>query len=227
MVVIGLIALLMAILLPVLNKTRQTGRRIVCMSNLRQLTLAWLTYAHDNRDQLVESSTNLAAFPASWVDMGPADVALTKGKLYPYLRNKSVYLCPNDTVNYNRTYSISDYMNGVDWGAPHRAKVLTDIVHPGSTYVFIEEYDNRGWNWGSFVVIEYPSTIWVDVPAVWHDGAGMVSFADGRAEVWVWTDPTTSQLQGFHSVNTPGNSDLMQLQTWLGSGPLPPGFSVY
>jgi hypothetical protein len=77
------------------------------------------------------------------------------------------------------------------------------------------------------MVTQYPSTQWVDDPAIWHENAGMVSFADGRAEIWPWVDPRTSQIQGFHYVSQPGNSDLMQLQTWLGWGQCPPGFARY
>jgi hypothetical protein len=53
----------------------------------------------------------------------------------------------------------------------------------------------------------------------------MVAFADGRAEVWIWSDPRTSLILGSHYVNQPGNTDLMQLQTWLGTGQMPPGFA--
>ena len=42
LVVIAIIAVLMAILMPTLNRAREQGRRAACLANLKQLTLAWL-----------------------------------------------------------------------------------------------------------------------------------------------------------------------------------------
>ena len=49
LVVIAIIALLMAVLLPALNKARTQAKRIVCLSNMKQLVAAWMAYA-DNYD---------------------------------------------------------------------------------------------------------------------------------------------------------------------------------
>ncbi|MGD0597245.1 MAG: prepilin-type N-terminal cleavage/methylation domain-containing protein [Sedimentisphaerales bacterium] len=53
LVVIAIIALLMAILLPAMTKAREQGKRVVCLSNLRQLTVAWTAYAQMNSEKLV------------------------------------------------------------------------------------------------------------------------------------------------------------------------------
>jgi len=49
LVVIGIIALLVATLLPALNKARESAQRLRCMSNLRQLAMATISYASDNK----------------------------------------------------------------------------------------------------------------------------------------------------------------------------------
>ena len=52
LVVIGIIALLIAILLPLLAKAREQARRTACLSNLRQVHQAFMLYALDSRDQV-------------------------------------------------------------------------------------------------------------------------------------------------------------------------------
>jgi prepilin-type N-terminal cleavage/methylation domain-containing protein/prepilin-type processing-associated H-X9-DG protein len=56
LVVIAIIALLMAILLPALNRAKEHGKRAVCLNNLKQLTTAWILYTDDNDDKLVNGA---------------------------------------------------------------------------------------------------------------------------------------------------------------------------
>jgi len=59
LVVIAIIAILMAILMPALNRAREQGKRIVCESNLKQLTLAWIMYADENDDKIVNADSGI------------------------------------------------------------------------------------------------------------------------------------------------------------------------
>jgi prepilin-type N-terminal cleavage/methylation domain-containing protein/prepilin-type processing-associated H-X9-DG protein len=56
LVVIAIIALLMGILLPALNRARELGKRVVCLSNLKQMTVAWMAYAEANSDKIVNGA---------------------------------------------------------------------------------------------------------------------------------------------------------------------------
>ena len=56
LVVIAIIAVLMAILMPALNRVKEQGKRVVCENNLKTLTLIWLMYADDNDGKIVNGA---------------------------------------------------------------------------------------------------------------------------------------------------------------------------
>src|SRR6476660_5790889 len=56
LVVIAIIAILAALLLPALNKGKLKAQGLQCMSNHKQLTLAWKMYTDDNNDRFLYAS---------------------------------------------------------------------------------------------------------------------------------------------------------------------------
>jgi len=68
LVVIGIIALLISILLPSLNRARETANRVKCASNLRQMGQAILLYANENKGAYPRTivTTNLATVTPTW-----------------------------------------------------------------------------------------------------------------------------------------------------------------
>jgi prepilin-type N-terminal cleavage/methylation domain-containing protein/prepilin-type processing-associated H-X9-DG protein len=68
LVVIAIIALLMGILIPALSKARRVAKRIVCMGGMKQLVLAWMAYAENNSDKLVNGGQAItgAALPGKY-----------------------------------------------------------------------------------------------------------------------------------------------------------------
>lgn len=76
LVVIGIIAVLMAILLPSLTKARQAGKRTGCMANLRNVAMAQIAYANANKDQLVAAGEGSYDVQGSWIGLLEKEIAL-------------------------------------------------------------------------------------------------------------------------------------------------------
>src|SRR5688572_20169334 len=49
LVVVGIIALLVGILMPTLNKAREHSRQLKCLSNVRQVSMAFVMYTNNNK----------------------------------------------------------------------------------------------------------------------------------------------------------------------------------
>ena len=222
LVVIGIIALLVSILLPALNKAREDAKRVRCLSNERQLVMAWQMYASENKGKLVSSNT--PQYPANpwwyWAAAGNSLACLYDGKLWPYIKNYDVYKCPNDRIMYTHTYSINGYLAGENGD---RVFTTGAIKKAHATFVFIEELDPRGYEINSFMPTHYPSDNWNDIPGNMHGNAGIISFADGHAVIWPFSDSRTYNNNVAQGMSTPNSPDLRQLQAWYGCGPYPPG----
>jgi prepilin-type N-terminal cleavage/methylation domain-containing protein len=127
LIVIGIIALLVAILLPAANRAREMGRRTVCLNNVRQLTTAWLLYANENKGHfcspwpLSPTWTNgvvRVSFSWAWVsptlggDPTTITFDVTTGRLWQYLKNRSIYVCPDDPQMYHADHLGNTLVGG-------------------------------------------------------------------------------------------------------------------
>ena len=143
LVVIAIIAILAAMLLPVLTKAKQKGQGISCLNNTKQLTLGWIMYQGDNQEQLmdiasaIDSSLNsMAWIPLHPIVMGasyrwnantlgmfwvPFQQVTPTALMAGFIRSPNVYKCPGDSYQSAanvgpRTRSYS--MNGALTGKP-------------------------------------------------------------------------------------------------------------
>jgi prepilin-type N-terminal cleavage/methylation domain-containing protein len=223
LVVVAVIAVL-ALLLPVLFKSRPAGAApgIRCVYNLHQLMIGWYIYPLDNGDRLVatggigDTATNLKDSRITngiWVhgDMSQNPSAMDTnliiaGSLFPYVKNVRIYRCPADKKSYNgvlttRSVSMNAFMNPVTVSSkgPFVMRKIADISNPGPAkcWVMIDENPDS-INDGSFVCDLAPenSNVWVDRPAAYHNQAAGLIFADGHAEIHKWTDPAVLQQSG-------------------------------
>ena len=231
--VIATIATLAALLLPILGKAKIKAQRTNCLSNLRQLGIAWLMYKDDNNALLAES------YPGSldvWVkgDMSnPAEAGnanlIRQGKLYAYNQNVALYHCPADqgvqnagkTIPTLRSYSMNCFMGARDRSVglvPATAdgyvpfySFCYEMPRPSQLWVLLDE-DERSINDGFFVT-DPTAQIWFDFPATSprrHNYSFVLVFADGHSDVWHARDPRTLKVSQ-NLTEQPGNIDLARL----------------
>ncbi len=103
LVVIGIIAVLIAILLPVLHRVREQANTVVCASNEKQIYAALLMYCQDNKGVMpVPVSYGLPIYPnVAIVQDDIGWYSYTRGVLWPELRGgpdsrQKLFLCPSD-----------------------------------------------------------------------------------------------------------------------------------
>ncbi|MEQ9459810.1 MAG: type II secretion system protein [Phycisphaeraceae bacterium] len=151
LVVISITATLIAITLPALGTARHTTKAIVCASNLRQLTLANLAYAHDHNQHLVPGAPNILQNLRRW--HGERDTLdqpfdHTRSPLLPYFQVPAIKECPtfdtprpgfeagNGGYGYNQRFlgtDNPDNLRSESSARLHHAKDPTNTLHFADT----------------------------------------------------------------------------------------------
>lgn len=159
LVVISIIAILAAILFPVFGQAKAAAKKIVCVSNIRQIGMAALMYANDYDDSgpcaaigaadagLIGGWIYYSRFPAD--DGKQPQAYIPKlGSLYPYIKNDGIFQCPVDNLAKidGNSYAINECVtepNGI-W---EEGISSTSVEAPSNTAYFLEEYEgNSGTN---------------------------------------------------------------------------------
>jgi prepilin-type processing-associated H-X9-DG protein/prepilin-type N-terminal cleavage/methylation domain-containing protein len=153
LVVIAIIAVLSAMLLPVLGKGKLSAQRTACESNLRQLGMATLLYWDDNGGNSFRynlgTTNNGTLYWFGWIDNtnseGHRNFDLSSGVLFPYLNGSDVRLCPSPAwgspqfkfkgISVIFSYGCNSYLFG---GPGNRPVNANKISRPTDTAIFAD-----------------------------------------------------------------------------------------
>lgn len=101
--VIAIIAIIAAMLLPVLNKAKVRAQTAYCMNNFKQLQLCYAMYCHDNNDYLPPNGGAAGTGAvSSWSGQSAAQADtntdyIRKGLFFQYNQQVGIYVCPANT----------------------------------------------------------------------------------------------------------------------------------
>jgi prepilin-type N-terminal cleavage/methylation domain-containing protein/prepilin-type processing-associated H-X9-DG protein len=201
LVVLGVIAVLLAILLPVLFSMRERGRRTACLSNLHQLDTALLAYTQDADGFFPTRGANGSGHHSDWTD-----------GVQKHVQEADVFHCPSCPIlalisqkepgepqdkdgGYSLNFEISGAYTpvpkGVDGGSPIPTADMT-VPFPATTVALCEVAfrDGPGKDTVSFSTatdapdtgdgLESNQTVFGPPGAVRHQGGSNYGFVDGH-----------------------------------------------
>jgi prepilin-type N-terminal cleavage/methylation domain-containing protein/prepilin-type processing-associated H-X9-DG protein len=205
LVVIAIIAILAAILFPVFARARAAARKTQCISNMKQLSLAILSYAQDYDEKLpiggYQGTDNVVG--TSWDGWPIVDRRGWRYTIQPYIKNTGVYLCPeyqreNEPLWYACCNNVAfdwsvpirrSYAGCHNWAHPGFAptgRKLAEITRP-ATILMLLESDFEYCDMGTWTMDYGPNSwhSWYDAslgPYGHHGGTSDWSFMDGHVK---------------------------------------------
>ncbi|MCC6423253.1 MAG: hypothetical protein IT447_07215 [Phycisphaerales bacterium] len=203
LVVIGIIALLISILLPSLNKARRAAQAVACASNMRQVGIAMQFYVNDTKGMYPLSfQYRTASYYPDFVSTAIRwdDLLIIKG----YIANSGILLCPiaqqiqvpylydynGKQVLYDshRNYGVAVFGigggNNPSWNWYDPAKFIgirQGQIKDSAARIAVGEADEQGYpNNNGFRMNGDTAYSLYGVPAKWHSGGGNYLYLDGH-----------------------------------------------
>lgn len=183
LVVISIIAILTALLLPALHKSRRSAQTVLCASNIRQLAAANFAYAIDHQDRFVPGATDFIVNLDRW--HGQRDNTANafdwrRGPLTPYFQQHAVKQCPlfesfaesfeagTGGYGYNNEYVGRDVRDDLFSILGAQSSWFNN---PGATVMFAD---------AAFTLIDAGEAVWIEY-----------SFCEPPQFKWGPSDPST------------------------------------
>ncbi len=201
LVVIAIIAILAAILFPVFAQAREKARQSVCLSNQKQLSLAFQMYSQDYDETLPPYSygPGTAGYIGYFGEDGPrwADMLL------PYVKNTGVFDCPDagvhltkyvggsyfDTQTYSYGYATPSFDSGTDANYGVAGRTLAQLTSPATTIMLTDSRIDKGEGSARILPLSYdtPFSLNHKVDGNRHSGARGFNIS-GKAFMAVYAD---------------------------------------
>jgi prepilin-type N-terminal cleavage/methylation domain-containing protein/prepilin-type processing-associated H-X9-DG protein len=186
LVVIAIIAILAAILFPVLNSARKRAKMTMCASNMKELNVGMLLYVGDNDDHMIGYNFFNYSYDPT--------IGLQEGQANRYIRSTEVFRCPMDNMKrYYGTgtgtysYPINAYLTRstpYSWNDDRQGPRMSYFQELARIPSFVEEkgIDELSWTdqfdnyWG----INDPRFVNWDKTTGRHFGTANVAYLDGH-----------------------------------------------
>jgi prepilin-type N-terminal cleavage/methylation domain-containing protein/prepilin-type processing-associated H-X9-DG protein len=178
LVVIAIIAILAAILFPVFAQVREKARQTSCLSNVKQIGLAFLQYWSDYDYASVRDT--------SWEPVNNG--YCWNGWLQPYIKNQQIFRCPSHGLPNNTSWFAEPY----DANMEYRGKSYGISVYGAVTCIPLANAAPPGtplpsWNVES---LKYPAERILIYEVVANDGSGW-----GDNAWWVYDGVTGNETK--------------------------------
>ncbi len=185
LVVIAIIAILAAILFPVFARAREKAKQTSCLSNMKQMGLAMLSYAQDYDERFMRSA-GYRGEPLV-LDDDPDVYAYWWQQLMPYMMNEQILACPadtNTTVSSGGSADPPDPRHNIDYtlNTYLAQDEMARIETPASRVALVEGVNNyaRVMNPESLRTGTTLNFLWSQTR---HNDRSNALFCDGHAKV--------------------------------------------
>ncbi len=159
LVVVGIIAALMAILMPALSRAREGAKQTACLSNLRQLGLAFLMYASENKGRYPRHANCFFPQPEDWIYYQLSYRDPNQSVIAPYVGGFTFakFRCPSDDPDvrlqildepYRFSYTLNELCSCDPGGG--RTVIRYETVHNASEKLLLVDEDMRSLDDGNW-----------------------------------------------------------------------------
>lgn len=232
LVVIGIIAILAAMLLPALAKAKEKAKAVNCLSNVKQWAYGIHLYVEDNHEFFPYEGRqgdpiNVAPNTEAWYNVVPplakipTLVAMYQEGEPPLPGTKNIFTCPTvrkgppAPPTFATPFFMYGFNNRMDPNGPDRFR-LSQVVRPSETVIVTENSED-----------DYPSTSGVYTPAR-HNMRASLGFVDGHAESVHTNDYRRNPPEdGIGRDEITGKGSTAASTAEWGSEALPKGRKVY